>query len=286
MRSPRLVSVIVPIYDAGPKLGEQLAAVAAQDYDGPVEVIVADNGCRRGERRTARRWVAACPGARVIDASAQRGPGAARNAGARAARGDLLAFCDADDRVSVSWLRLLVQSAEQADLVGGSLEGTLLNSSPACACYDLTDPAAPHLDFLPAGAGSNLGMWAETFAALGGFDERSRAGEDIALVWQAQLLGYTYSPSPALVHKRLPAGPGEAARRFFGYGRGDAWLYRSFRRWGMPRRTWPEIRGVSLALINGFVTAPEEVRACRRNLMFWLTCGRLVGSLRHRVLFL
>jgi glycosyltransferase involved in cell wall biosynthesis len=285
MPAPRLVSVIVPTFDAGPHLGEQLEALAAQDYEGPTEVLVADNGCRRGRRETARRWAGACPGARVIDASARRGPAAARNAGARAAQGDLLAFCDADDRVSSSWLRVLVQSAAHADLVGGRLEGSLLNPARTCACYDMTDPAAPHLGFLPAAAGSNLAVWADTLTALGGFDEKARTGEDIALAWRAQLRGYAYAPSEALVHKRLPTSPSDAARRFFGYGRGDARLYRSFRRAGMPRRSWPEVKGVSLALINGFATAPEEVRDCRRNLVFWLTCGRLVGSVRHRVLF-
>jgi glycosyltransferase involved in cell wall biosynthesis len=274
----------VPAYAPGPELGEQLAALAGQDYEGATEVIVADNG--PGGARSAERWAHSHhPGARVIDASARRGPGAARNAGVRTARGDFLAFCDADDRVSPSWLRLLVQSAADADLVGGRLESGRLNARATCECYEVTDPTKSHLGFLPTAAGANLGIWTHVFHGLGGFSEDSRTCEDVGLVWNAQLRGYRFAVSSALVHKRLPVGWRDAARRFFHYGIGDVWLYRRFRTAGMPRRDRAEMKAVGLALLNGFAVAPERVRWCRWNLMVWLTLGRLVGSARYRVAF-
>lgn len=285
MRTPRLVSVIVPSYNAGPQLGAQLAAIRQQDYSGAVEVIVADNGCDRGRLGAAALWADAHPTVRFVDASARRGPGAARNAGVAAAGGDLLAFCDADDEVSTAWLSMMVTSAAEADLVGGSLDTSRLNSPLLCACYELTDPAEPHLDFLPTAAGANLGIWADVLAALGGFDERSRTGEDVSLVWTAQLRGYTYVPSPALVHKRLPSSLTDAARRFFHYGVGDVWLYREFRSAGMPRRDRASTNEVLAALGNGFAGSPPLERRIRWNFMMALTCGRLVGSVRYRVLF-
>lgn len=284
-RVPELVSVIVPSLNSGNRLQAQLAALAEQDYTSPVEVIVADNGSRDGSDRLARVWARDHAAVRVIDASSRRGPGAARNAGARVARGDFLAFCDADDVVSPSWLRLLVQSAGAADIVGGSLEGTRLNSPAVSACYDPASPTAPHLDFLPAAAGSNLGVWAGVLAALGGFDERSRAGEDVALSWSAQLRGFAYMPSAALVHKRFPAEPLDAARRFFGYGLGDAWLYSQFAQAGMPRRDARETFQLWRALAHGFSQVPQPVRRSWWMTTLALSCGRIVGSARHRVLF-
>jgi glycosyltransferase involved in cell wall biosynthesis len=278
--------VIVPSYDAGPELRDQLAALAGQDYRGGFEVIVADNGSGDPGAGAARNWADPAATVRFIDARARRGPGAARNAGVRAARGDFFAFCDADDMVSPDWLRLLVETAAGADVVGGRMESARLNSALACACYDVTDPAASHLDFLPAAAGANLGIWGDVFAELGGFDESSVTGEDVALVWSAQLRGYRYRASPALVHKRLPVGARDAARRFFRYGMGDAWLYRHFADSGMPRRDRVAASHLGISLINGFSTVPPPARWCRWRLTLFLTCGRLAGSARNRVLFL
>jgi glycosyltransferase involved in cell wall biosynthesis len=283
---PRLVTVIVPSYDAGPELQDQLAALADQDYRGEFEVVVADNGASDPGAGAARNWADPGTTARFIDARARRGPGAARNAGARSARGDFFAFCDADDMVSPDWLRLLVETAAVADVVGGRMESARLNNALACACYDITDPAASHLDFLPAAAGANLGIWGNVFAELGGFDESSVTGEDVALVWNAQLRGYRYRASPALVHKRLPGGARDAARRFFRYGMGDAWLYRHFADSGMPRRGRAAASQLGISLINGFSTVPPPARWCRWRLTLFLTCGRLAGSARNRVLFL
>jgi glycosyltransferase involved in cell wall biosynthesis len=286
VRVPRFVSVVVPSYDAGPELRDQLAALEGQDYEADFEVIVADNGSSDPRRGAARTWADPRTTVRFIDARARRGPGAARNAGVRSARGDFFAFCDADDMVSPEWLRQLIETAADADLVGGRIESARLNSPLACACYDVTDPGAAHLDFLPTAAGANLGIWADVLAALGGFDERSSAGEDVALVWNAQLRGYQYRASPAIVHKRLPRRPREAARRFFRYGMGDAWLYRHFADSGMPRRDRAAASQLGISLLNGFSTVPPEARWCRWRLTFFLTCGRLAGSARNRVFFL
>ena len=152
-------------------------------------------------------WARDRANARVIDASRRRGPAAARNAGVATSRGDFLAFCDADDVVSRSWLRELVAEAADADLVGGSFETTMLNSEKVRARFDLLDPAEPHLGFLPAAAGGNLGIWHDVFLALGGFEERRRTGEDVALVWRAQLLGYRYRPCRSAGAQALSGGP-------------------------------------------------------------------------------
>jgi glycosyltransferase involved in cell wall biosynthesis len=277
--------VIVPSYNPGPFLPEQLLALVAQDYTGEYEIIVADNGSRDGSNAIARALGAEQAALKVIDASHRRGPGAARNAGARVARGDFLAFCDADDVVTRSWLRELAATAGRADLVGGRMEGTRLNSPSVSVCYDLPVTLAPHLGFLPAAAGSNLGIWADVFAALGGFDESSRAGEDVDLAWRAQLRGYAFAASPAVVHKRLPADLRDAARRFFTYGMGDAWLYRQYGPKGMPRRDRRDTLHIWCALAKRFSGAPPDRRRCYWVTMLALSSGRLAGSLRRRVIF-
>jgi glycosyltransferase involved in cell wall biosynthesis len=281
----RFVSVIVPSYNPGAGLQEQLAALDKQDYVGGVEVIVADNGSGDGSTHAARDWAASRPHVRIVDAAAQRGPGAARNAGVRAARGDLLTFCDADDVVSRGWLRALVESAREADLVAGTLECAVLNHPSVAACHTLAEPGERHLGFLPIAAGSNLAVWRDVFEALGGFEEDSRTGEDVAFAWRAQLSGYVYRTSTALVHKRLPADRLDTVKRFFRYGIGDAWLYREFVDAGMPRRSARDSWVLWRQLARGFPAAPPDRRRRLWMIVLALSLGRLAGSARYRVLF-
>ncbi len=87
-----LVSVVVPAYNAAAFIAEALRSVLEQDYR-PIDVIVADDGSSDGTRDIARSFG---PPVRVI-AQAHGGIGAARNNAIASARGELLAFIDADD---------------------------------------------------------------------------------------------------------------------------------------------------------------------------------------------
>ncbi len=92
-------SVVIPAYNAEGTLPATLAALAAQSVPrGEVEVIVVDDGSRDGTAACARAAGVTClqqPNA---------GPAAARNNGARAARGDLLLFTDADCIPAPTWI--------------------------------------------------------------------------------------------------------------------------------------------------------------------------------------
>jgi glycosyltransferase involved in cell wall biosynthesis len=90
--SSALVSCIVPVYNGARYLREALYSIFAQSYR-PIEVIVADDGST-----DATVGVVASYGAAVrCVTQATAGPPAARNLGLRAARGEFVAFLDADD---------------------------------------------------------------------------------------------------------------------------------------------------------------------------------------------
>jgi glycosyltransferase involved in cell wall biosynthesis len=86
------VSVVIPLYQAAAYVSETLDSVAAQTAP-PAEVIVVDDGSRDGGAEVAR----AHPLGPVVLSQSNAGPAAARNAGIRAAGGELIAFLDADD---------------------------------------------------------------------------------------------------------------------------------------------------------------------------------------------
>jgi len=281
---PRLVSVIVPVHDAAATLGGQLAALAAQDYGGEWELIVADDGSRDDSAEIARAW-----GAQVV-ASGGRGPNLARNAGARAARGDFLAFCDADDVADSGWLAGLVAGTAQGDLVAGRLDVEQLNDAEVRYWHrpPTWERGHPIRRFMPAVSSGNLGISRSVFTAIGGFSEEVVRGEDKDLGWRAQLAGYEIARAPeAVVAYRYRPTPAAAAVQHFAWGMANTRLYRRFRAHGMGRTRLRDS-------LHGWAWLGASVPLLafsRRRRGMWarqagLRAGQLVGSIRHRVVFL
>lgn len=88
-----LVTVVIPAFDASNHLRECLYSVLAQAVSVPVEIIVVDDASTDDTAEVA----ASCPNVRLLRLAANAGPSRARNAGIEAARGELVAFLDADD---------------------------------------------------------------------------------------------------------------------------------------------------------------------------------------------
>ena len=125
--------------------------------------------------------------------------------GKRFARGDLVAFCDADDVVAPDWLEGLVAAAESADVVGGRLDIERLNDERWRALRPPPQPR-PELHvshgFLPYAAGCNMAVWRDVFDAVGDWREDYLRGyEDVELSWRAQLASFTLAYAPdAVIH--------------------------------------------------------------------------------------
>ena len=91
-RQAGLVSVVIPAYNAASYVAQAVDSVLSQDYP-HVEVIVVDDGSKDDTLEVLRGYGDRI---RVID-QANAGPPRARNAGLAAARGEFVAFLDADD---------------------------------------------------------------------------------------------------------------------------------------------------------------------------------------------
>ncbi|MGL5979014.1 MAG: glycosyltransferase family 2 protein [Erysipelotrichaceae bacterium] len=104
------VSVIVPVYNGAKYLAEALRTIKQQSY--PVyEIIVVDDGSSDNSSAIAKTM-----GVTLIK-QAHLGAAAARNAGVRAASGEVLAFLDADDLWSFDKLARQVACLTQAPIV-------------------------------------------------------------------------------------------------------------------------------------------------------------------------
>jgi glycosyltransferase involved in cell wall biosynthesis len=225
-KSP-FVSVVVPARNAEQTMGECLASLVRVDYDpGRHEILVVDNG---STDRTAE-IIRAYPVHLLFEP--RRGPSAARNRGVEAARGEIIAFTDADCVVTRGWLRALVRGFEGPDVwaVGGEI-----------VAYPPQTPAERYLAMYksrwqepalrasrPFAVTSNAAFRRETFDRLGLFDPRLIKAQDKDFGWRfhgAGDLKLAYSPEALVLHRHRPT-----AWRLFaqhaGWGYGAALLHR------------------------------------------------------------
>ncbi len=114
-----LVSAILPVYNGARFVGEAIQSVLEQDYR-PLECIVVDDGSTDASAEIIARYPV------TYISQAQSGPGAARNAGVRASRGEIFAFLDQDDRWAPGKLSAQVDALRSNP--GGGYSTTLQRS--------------------------------------------------------------------------------------------------------------------------------------------------------------
>ena len=190
------ISVVIPVRDGERFLGDALRSAAGQELP-PFEVVVVDDGSTDASGRIARE-----SGARCLRQET-RGPGAARNAGVAAARGDAIAFLDADDVWLPSKLRVQARRLEEVPGLAAVVTHVRPFLEPGC-----TPP--PHV--LRTGAGADRPGWLPStllvrraaFLAVGPFDESLRTAEDVDWFARAQACSLPMELLPdVLVLRRL-----------------------------------------------------------------------------------
>ncbi|MBV9950969.1 MAG: glycosyltransferase, partial [Acidimicrobiia bacterium] len=286
-----LVSVVLPVRNGAATIDAQLAALAAQTYDGPWELVVCDNGSTDATRNRVVSWRGGLPApVRIVDASGRRGVAHARNVGVRAAAGDLILVCDADDVVSPDWMRHMVQALGDHEIVTGASELRRLNTPDQ---YDWTgnadqDDAAVAYGFMRHVSGGNLGVRRDVALRLAGFDETLRRAEDIDWSWRAQYGGAEIAYEPAsVIHIRLRSELGAVAASRFRGGFTEPQLYRRHREHGMRAESREEVIAIWRWLARKSTTAwRDPTQRIRWTDHAAHRAGRLVGSLRHRTMYL
>jgi O-antigen biosynthesis protein len=224
-RTPR-VSVVVCAYNAERTMERCLASLEHLNYP-DYEVVVVNDGSTDRTLEISEGF----PYCRIIS-QVNRGLSVARNVGAEAATGEIVAYTDSDCVADKDWLTYLVAKMEHSGLVaiGGpnfpppedDLVPAAVAVSPGGPTHVLvSDEVAEHI------AGCNMAFRRDILMGLGGFDPVYRAaGDDVDICWRFQNAGYTIGFAPAAVVWHYRRNTVEAyLSQQKGYGKAEALVY-------------------------------------------------------------
>jgi GT2 family glycosyltransferase len=223
------VSVVMPFAGDADQLRAALGALAALRTGPGDELILAFNGgCDPPAGAMADQGRL-----RIVIATRERSPAHARNAGAAVAAGDWLLFIDADTIAPADLIERYFAcppgpsvGALAGEIVPATAAGTLAGRYAAQRNFLRSEAHLAH-PYLPRAAAANLLVRRAAFAAIGGFHEGLRAGEDTDLCWRLQRAGWRLEHRPAaVVEHRYRHTLGELRRQWRAYAAGRTWLAR------------------------------------------------------------
>jgi mycofactocin system glycosyltransferase len=211
--------------------------MSLEEIDYPIdrlEIIVVDDG----SKKAAAQFVSS-ERVKIIRNDKSQGQAAARNTGAEKARGEILAFLDADCIAGKGWLKELVPFFQAAGTgaVGGFVGGFYNKSA-----LDRYEEVSSSLNmgkrliiegktesgfYVPT---ANLLVKCDVFMSAGGFKTGMSVGEDVDFCWRMRDMGHAliYAPCGTVAHKHRNRLTRMLKRRA-DYGTSESILYRAHR---------------------------------------------------------
>ena len=107
----KMISVIVPIYNAENYLPACLDSLISQTYS-PIEIILVNDGSTDSSLDICNSYAEKCESIKILDLENSGAP-AARNEGLKAATGDYIGFADADDVLDPDMYEYMITEAEK-----------------------------------------------------------------------------------------------------------------------------------------------------------------------------
>jgi glycosyltransferase involved in cell wall biosynthesis len=199
-------SIIIPALNEETCIATCIQSIQAQQ-EMQVEIIVVDNGCTDRTAEIARQM--GC----IVVSEKKSGLSHARNAGAAAAKGDILCFIDADCRMSNIWLQAAGRCFAKPNI--GGVSGLSIYTDPSLLkrlyynLYVLVTSGGAWLSSVLFSrmifAGNNLAMRKELFLQIGGYEPVIGEGMWLSRrFWK--LPGYKGKLCPGMVLWNSPRG--------------------------------------------------------------------------------
>ncbi|MFB2934691.1 glycosyltransferase family 2 protein [Aerosakkonemataceae cyanobacterium BLCC-F154] len=227
------ISVVIPIYNGENDLPDLINCLQLQTYPiEQVEYFLVDNASSDRTSTIIQNATQNFPQIHYLAETKIQSSYAARNAGIRAASGQIIAFTDADCRPQPQWLTELIAPFQNPNIgiVAGEIIGlpgkTILekyaeNQDVLSQKYTLAHP------FLPYGQTANLAIRKEIFVQIGLFRPYLTTGGDADICWRIQQetqWKIDFAPS-AIVQHRHRSTLTEFQSQWRRYGKSNRYLH-------------------------------------------------------------
>lgn len=248
----KLATVVVPARNAAVTIGECVRALQEQTMDrASYEIIVVDDASTDETTQ-----VAAEAGACVIRQEERKGPAAARNAGIRAAQGELVCFTDADCAPTPQWLEQLQEALAEPEVVGCKGIYATRQKSPVARFVQIEYEdkydrlrGQHYIDFIDT---YSAAYRRDVLLANNGFDEifPRPSVEDQELSFRLAMRGYkmVFQPEAVVFHRHAATLPGYFRKKFI-IGYWKAQLVRRFPERGVKDSHTPQVMKVQMGLM-------------------------------------
>jgi glycosyltransferase involved in cell wall biosynthesis len=228
------VSVVLPIYNGEVDLPELIRCLVAQTYPRQlVEYLLVDNNSSDRTLTLLKEYAQHYPiTIHLRSENHIQSSYAARNAGMRAASGEILAFTDADCRPQPEWLDALIVPFVNQDvaIVAGeilALPGKSLLEKYAEAQETLSQKHTLEHKFCPYGQTANLAIRRQVLEKVGLFRPYLTSGGDADICWRILRENFgrlEFAPN-AIVQHRHRATLKELESQWRRYGQSNRYLH-------------------------------------------------------------
>ena len=213
MNTEPLISIIIPAFNAATVIRRSVISALGQSYTN-IEVVVVDNGSSDDTCSIVRKLSHEDCRVRLVE-SGRTGVSRARNVGIDSAKGDYIAFCDADDEMEPDAISSLLGYAREADIVAGGMSFDVVDEG-----RKTVSSSTRQVDSLVKACGVKLGayfeglwtsnylqscwskLYSHDFIRRSGvrFDEGLSSYEDLAFVLDCLSEGASFAAIPNLCY--------------------------------------------------------------------------------------
>lgn len=187
-----MVSIIMPVYNAQRYLRETVESVMAQTFQ-EFEVLAVNDGSTDESLKILQEYAEQDERIRIIDKE-NSGVSDTRNVGIAQAKGEYLAFLDADDLLSPEYLAVMADAAQRTGADMLVCNYVPFHSAKNCFSKEKTDSFYPVRDEKELlDSGRMTAIWTKMISAVLirrykiTFDTEMTFGEDLFFCWRAYI---------------------------------------------------------------------------------------------------